>query len=398
MFDCGCKKAVFLGLLMTLPLKPATAGDWSGYVAAEGRVFPSAALQAGQEDADVSLAAQVSYRQAFGKQTSITVTPFARWDSADDARSHADMREMYVDWYNNEIELRAGIRKVFWGVTESVHLVDIINQTDLVESIDGEEKLGQLMLNLSVPRSWGTVDVFVLPTFRERTFPGDKGRFRPALTIDTDQAQYESSEKQRHVDYALRYFHTLGDWDIGLSYFQGTSRDPVFELSTVSGAPELLPYYPQIRQTGLDAQWVNGAWLWKLEAIYRTSTLEDYYANALGFEYTLSGIVGSRTDLGVISEWIYDDRGADATTPFYNDVMLGLRFAFNDAASSDALLSVIHNVDTDSQVVRLEANRRLGENWKISLKGGLFTNIARRNVLYDWRNDDYVQLSLARYF
>jgi len=389
---------VFLGLLAMTPFKPVIAGDWSGYVAGEGRVFPNPALQAGQENGDVSLAAQVSFHQALEKNASITVTPFARWDNVDRSRSHADMRELYLDWYSSAMEFRVGIRKVFWGVTESVHLVDIINQTDLVESVDGEEKLGQPMLNLSLPRSWGMVDVFVLPAFRERTFPGDKGRFRFALPIDTDNAQYESGEKQNHVDYALRYFHTLGDWDVGLSYFNGTSRAPYFQPVTADGTLKLLPYYPLIQQTGLDLQWVTGAWLWKLESIYRSSKIEDYYSGALGFEYTLAGMLGSRTDLGLIAEWIYDDRGADATTPFYRDIMLGLRFALNDAASSDALLGVIHNVNTDSQVVTLEANRRLGENWKLSLKGGLFSNIDRQNVIYDWRNDDYLQLSLARYF
>jgi len=38
------------------------------------------------------------------------------------------------------------------------HLVDVINQTDLVEDIDGEEKLSQLMLNFSSVHKWGIVD------------------------------------------------------------------------------------------------------------------------------------------------------------------------------------------------------------------------------------------------
>ena len=384
-------------ITVMIPLNKAISGEWSGYIATEGRIFPNPALQADQKDANFSVATQVNYHHAFNENTSISITPFARLDSVDNDRSHYDMRELYFDWYTPSVELRAGIRKVFWGVTESVHLVDIINQTDLVESVDGEEKLGQLMVNLSFPRRWGILDVFVLPTFRERTFPGNKGRFHPSLTIDTDHPQFESPEKQHHVDYALRYVQTLGDWDVGLSYFQGTSRDPVFQLSTSSGTPVLVPYYPLIEQPGLDLQWVTGAWLWKLESIYRAGKYNDYYSSAFGFEYTMVGIVNS-TDLGVISEWIYDDRGDKATTPFYNDIMLGLRFVLNDAASTDALISIIHNTKSNAQIVTLEANRRLGENWKLSLKGGLFTNISRDNILYDWRNDDYLQLSIARYF
>ena len=36
-------------------------------------------------------------------------------------------------------DLLIGVGKVFWGVTESRHLVDIVNQTDLVENPDQEE-------------------------------------------------------------------------------------------------------------------------------------------------------------------------------------------------------------------------------------------------------------------
>ncbi len=73
-------------------------------------------------------------------------------------------------------ETRVGVRRVFWGVTEFQHLVDIINQSDSVEDIDNEDKLGQPMINLSLVKDWGIVDFFVLPYFRERTFAGAEGR------------------------------------------------------------------------------------------------------------------------------------------------------------------------------------------------------------------------------
>jgi hypothetical protein len=60
-------------------------------------------------------------------------------------------------------ELRAGTSKVFWGVAESQQLADNINQTDLVEDIDQEDKLGQPLVNLSLVRDWGNLDLFVLP-------------------------------------------------------------------------------------------------------------------------------------------------------------------------------------------------------------------------------------------
>ena len=79
--------------------------------------------------------------------------------------------------------MRVGIRKEFWGVTEFQHLVDVINQTDGVEDFDGEDKLGQQMVNLSLVNDWGIVDLFLLPGFRERTYAGEEGRLRGPLVV-----------------------------------------------------------------------------------------------------------------------------------------------------------------------------------------------------------------------
>jgi hypothetical protein len=82
---------------------------------------------------------------------------------------------------------------VFWGVTESSHLVDIINQSDFVENIDTEDKLGQPMVSLRWLPEWGTLDLFLMPLHRERTFQGLAGRPRLPLPIDQDNPVYESS-------------------------------------------------------------------------------------------------------------------------------------------------------------------------------------------------------------
>ena len=81
----------------------------------------------------------------------------------------------------------------------------------------------------------GNVDYERVRYFRERTFPGRKGRLRFGFVVDTDQAQYESAGEEWHTDWAARYSHTFGDWDVGLHYFMGTGRDPSFTLGTGDG-------------------------------------------------------------------------------------------------------------------------------------------------------------------
>ena len=109
-------------------------------------------------------------------------TRCARAILADDRRSHFDVRELMYQRVFDDFELRAGLGRVFWGVTESYHLVDIINQTDLVEDIDLEDKLGQPLVNLTLIRDWGALDLFALPGCRGQMPTRDShgsGRARP---------------------------------------------------------------------------------------------------------------------------------------------------------------------------------------------------------------------------
>ncbi|TNF92123.1 MAG: hypothetical protein EP297_13965, partial [Gammaproteobacteria bacterium] len=184
-------QAIALFLLVSAASFSTSAGEWSGYVALEGRAFFHDGLASQQTQDQYSISFQPEYYTEWNNgRDSFTFEPFIRIDSRDDERTHADIRELIWIHAAEDWELRTGIGKVFWGVTESRHLVDIINQTDLVENLDGEDKLGQPMVNLSLIRGWGTVDFFLLPGFRERTFPGQSGRLRSIPRVDVDHPIY----------------------------------------------------------------------------------------------------------------------------------------------------------------------------------------------------------------
>ncbi len=377
----------------------AAACELSGYAAVEGRTFFNDALFPGQEQDSMSLAVQPEFYHEWKNGSSFTFTPFARVDSADPERSHFDIRELNYLLPRDSWEFMAGIGRVFWGVTEFVHLVDIINQTDAVEGIDGEDKLGQPMIHLSIPREWGVVDMFVLPYFRERTFPGEKGRLRTQVVVDTGRAVYESAAKKYHVDLALRYSHTTGDWDFGVYYFRGTGREPELLLKTdPAGNPVLVPFYVQIGQTGIDVQMVKGDWLFKLESIYRTGQGNDFFAGVGGFEYSMVNVASSGMDAGLIAEWAYDERGEEASTPFDNDVMLGIRLALNDVAGTEALMGISRDVDSRDSIFSLESGRRIGDGWKISLDAFFVLDSSENDAVHALRADDNLQIKLSYYF
>lgn len=377
------------------------ANEWSGNFSIQSRSFIHDPQLAGtaQENNYFSLSGLPEFYHSWDdEQQSFTFTPFFRLAHNDDGRNHGDIRELHWQRVLENWEFRIGISKVFWGVTESQHLVDVINQTDAVENIDGEDKLGQPMLKLSTQNNHGVFDFFILPGFRERTFSDVDGRLITDPVIDPEQAFYESSDADRHIDYALRWFQTLGDWDLGLSYFTGTSRDPLFKPGLRNSEPVAVPYYVLMQQFGLDLQATTDEWLWKLELIQRQWQVEDFRALTAGFEYSFIGIFDSNADIGLVVEYLYDDRDEAATTPFEDDLMTGLRLVLNDTQSTEALLGVIIDRNTRESMLSLEASRRLSDQWKLELEARFFLHIASNSYFQSIQNDDYVQFNLSYYF
>lgn len=377
------------------------AGEWdrSGFAALDTRTFWQEPRFAGQSaDVDLSFTVQpeAHWRSRDGSQRAGFVA-FARGESNDSERTHFDLREAHWSFEASDWDLTVGINKVFWGVTESRHLVDVVNQTDLVEDIDGEEKLGQPMVNVNLQRDFGRFELFVLPYFRERTFAGHEGRLRAPLPVDTGDPIYESSHEERHVDYALRYSHYIGDLDIGLSLFDGTSREPSFEPSP--RGDRLRPRYGQVTQVGVDLQYTRDAWLWKLEGIARGATGDSFIAAVGGFEYTFYGVRDSAADVGALVEILYDGRGASAPpTVFDNDLFVGSRLALNDAADTSLLAGVAVDANTHEVFFNVEAERRLRSDLVGEFRMRAFANAEPNEASYSFERDDYVEVSLRWYY
>lgn len=405
------KQSTALSLLTLFIVSHTEASaEWSGNLSLQDRYFIHEADTGSEQHQNyLSIAAEVEYYTAWNDDaSSLTFTPFVRLDQYDDERTHSDIREFFYQTVHDRWEFTLGINKVYWGVTESQHLVDVINQTDSVENIDEEDKLGQPMMRISYELDSGTVSLFVLPLFRERTFAGVNGRPRPDLIIDTDNAVYESSQEDSHTDYAIRWFNYIDELEVGLGFFSGTSREALLLPVMTDSGLRLSPYYPLMTQYSLDAQLTTEEWLWKLEIIYRdwqrlesiTQSLENeqYTASTVGFEYTFVGILESDADLGLVVEHMYDNRDEQSTRFFQNDLLVGFRLAVNDVESTEALLGFIYDLDSNEILLNLEASSRLSESWTASLEARVFSRIEASSRLASFAEEDFIQLELTYYF
>ncbi|MGD8326918.1 MAG: hypothetical protein PVF65_08390 [Sphingomonadales bacterium] len=378
--------------------EPST--EISGFVEAELRSFPQNSDDgvSSHFTGSFALAPKVTFNWDGGDQQ-IVIAPFGRVDVQDDGRTHADIREAKYVGAFGPLELRLGFDTVFWGVTESVHLVDIINQDDALEDIDQEDKLGQLMANVRYVSDIGTFSFYALPWSRERDFAGRKGRPNTPLPIDRSQTQWQSDDEDWRFTWAARWSKAAGPFDIGLSYFSGNARDPRLLLGQDAlGAPVLIPRYDVIKQAGVDVQATFGPLLLKTEAIHQWNDFDDFAAFAAGFEYSFFNVGDGAGNLGVLAEYLYDERDDNLLAPFEDDLFFGLRWSSNDVAGTQILAGAVVDLDGDGNAINVEMSRRLGSKWSISVDARLFTGVDSGDPLQFLADDDFIQLRIARHF
>ena len=406
----------------------------SGRYSLETRWYPQSPAHPGQRSHATGFVVEPTLFLEDPEGRSFTLTPFFRLDGADSRRTHADLREAYLLLFGElgegEWEARLGVDRVFWGVAELYNPVDIVNQADLVEHPDGKTKMGQPMAHLTFSGDWGTAEIFALPWHRERTYPGRHGRLRSGLVVDPDLVEYESGAEERHLDVAARYSHSFGLLDIGLSVFDGTSREPSLRPASPrlvldpTGAPAvdprtgtpiliptaLAPYYPQIRQLGLDAQLTTDAALFKLEAIHRAGALnlptrtrpfgeeEDHVAFVVGGEFTIHSVFESGADLSLLGEWHRDDRGRRSTHQFQNDVFLAARLGLNDVEGTEITAAIVADTDYGSRTMSVEFTRRLSDEWSLRLETTAMLDLDEADPIRTTWRDSFIGAELTYSF
>jgi hypothetical protein len=387
-------------LLTGLPSEAeAQVGGLRTDVSLETRVFAEAPLFPEQPSAPLSPSIVVRPQWSLERGARgwrISAEGFLRVDAHDDRRTHVDVRELGIGWGGARGTLFVGVGRVFWGVAEARHLVDIVNQTDGVEDLDEEDKLGQPMVRGALQGAWGQLEAILLPWFRERTFPAADARLRGPLPVTTD-ADYDARRGRWHPDVALRWYRPAGAFELGVSAFRGTAREPHL-VPDVAGT-ELRPRYAVIDQQGVDLQWTGDATLLKLEAMTRGGHGPRFWAATVGVEHTLYGVLGSPGDLGLLVEVMADRRTyAAPPTIFDRDVFAGARWSLNDVAATSVLGGVAVDWRSGETFALVEADHRLGAWWGAALEVRGFVRTEPGGPAHGLRRDGFLNLRLTRYF
>ena len=346
-FHAGYGRAALVsGLLLFAPSLGAV--ELSGYLALEARGFAQSPAHPLQIRNGFSFAAQPEIYHAFGDgRQSLLFTPFLRADMADGRRTHFDVRELLYQGVFDSAELRIGIGRVFWGVTESRHLVDRRQPDGSRGECRSRGEARPAARQTS--RSFGIGARSISSCcrgFASGRFRGGGGACAPNpssirpghLRIRRGSAPHRLRGSVVPCVGGLRRRRSALSWNerdphllpVSAAAVQGSASHPGHEAASSEAAmpalaegPVLAPHYGVVHRTSLDLQATGGAWLWKLEALHESGRESAWVAWVAGFEYTRFGINESAADLGLLVEHLFDGRGGSSPQPFENDVFAG---------------------------------------------------------------------------
>lgn len=329
-----------------------------------------------------------------------TLALFGRYNPFAEDPLTGDIREANLSFYGETTTLRMGIINEFWGVLETENIVDIINQRDYIESYEGDVKLGQLGLQLTIQHENANVGFYLLPFLRERRFAEGSDRLR-SLPLNLSAARFDH---QRHLPgFAARSQFFFDNLELAVSHYGGYSREPQLTLAVdpTDFSLSLVPNYAYIQQSSVDMQWILGETIFKTELFQRWGEKGDgaFFGLGTGVENEINNIFDTRASITPFLELYYDNRSSQAPlTAFDNDIVVGTRVALNDVAGSVLELSLLYDWETKSAIVDLEAQRRLNQAWVFSLKGALFINTANDPALNNLGDDSFLRFELSYFF
>jgi len=365
--------------------------------------FPESPLYSGQKHNNYSISIDPEIYAEWSNNKNITFRPFYMIDNEDSHRTHFDIRELRYSLYGDNWETNIGIGQVFWGVTESKNLVDIINQFDVVDDPLLKTKLGQPLINLTLIEDYGYFDFYIMSYFRERTSPGKKGRLRTDPYFIKNSTTYEGGS-QWTPELAARWSNNYDDYDISFHGFLGYGRAPSIDVKIIDGLTNYAPNYQRVRQLGGTVQRTLDSTLLKLEWIARHGEKDanlrrgGYFSSVLGLEHTLFQSIGDNGDISLLIEYNFDSRRSRSSDSLQDDIFIASRFVLNDAQNTEMLIGSIFDLDGDGQIYQLDFGRLLHDSLKLAVKGAVYQNGRLGSNLYILRQDSWLEVSLKQYF
>ncbi|MFC1672343.1 hypothetical protein ACFL01_04340 [Planctomycetota bacterium] len=333
-----------------------------------------------------------------------------------DTENEIVLKEAYFEWrseivvppfFVSDTVVRFGQQIFSWGSGVMYNPTDNLSPVNAIDPFDAHSR-GIPAVKLSFMSNVKIFDMIYIPGFVPSEISDIGHRFfihspgvvpnpnypasgPPLLTMNyTDVLDDFVPEGDVTGDqYAVRYSTSFGNWDLGLSYFQGYENIALFEPSVTgvdaTGVADTVVYHihPKERVWGLDLSGFVGKLGVHVEGAYfdmrdtRHSVGigdKDYYSVIGGFEYPINDIIGTQ-DLNISLEYAAEIKDEEDELIYINRIYpesVLVRFAHTMDYKLAFELRHVQNLDTESSYTRFQTDYRLSDYTKITFGFDVF--------------------------
>ncbi len=374
-----------------------------------------------QEDYNFTFNSLLSYKFK-NDSLKILLESYVQADPVDTDRTFLIPKDFWIAHDDGTNIFKAGFQIINLSATEAFHPVDVINSRFLDSNLQKPSKIGEPMV--SYKRLFGessSFKIMYMPYFVEPFLATENSAYGPGVDFDEievfDTPSTFEGTNQLHQG-ALQFNTNVNGTDLSLTYINHIDRDlPSFiprGSKTVDGETVAIvdALYFRKQQIGLTTQSVIFDWLLKTEMAFvdweqSLSTIsilsrDDYAPVAISLETTQSLSSGSEITYIIENQYVFGLDDAVKTYIFFqNDLLLGLRYAFNDVSGKEIFLSVINDLEYGKQFFfNLNYSQRISNSWKFET-GLHFVDALRSNnyIGLDFiDSSDHVYFNLKKYF
>jgi len=169
---------------------------------------------------------------------------------------NVDLREGYLDFRFQALDLRIGRQIITWGIGDLIFINDVFPK-DWVAFISGRSleylKKGSDAVSATAHWAGTSLQLVLMPHFVADTVPEAGGRlsfYDPAGTIE-NRTTDDPPASIENMEAGLRAFRNLFGWDVSLYAYRGFFHTPAEE---VEPGPQLRLFFPPLNVYGASAQ------------------------------------------------------------------------------------------------------------------------------------------------
>jgi hypothetical protein len=234
----------------------------------------------------------------------VTGQPAADKEKDERPANPHELREAYLAYLGDALEVRAGRQIAVWGRADRLNPTDNLTSRDfrLLFPEDDDQRRGSNMLQVAYPVLGAVLRAYWIPEFRPNTFPTPP--LAKGIAFRDDERPHDANQGAFKIDRGG------GAVDWSLSYFEGRDRNPDVALDhfTATGGVVLQRRYGRVKVTGADAAATLGKFGLRAEIAHTLTEDENGKDPEVknGFLYAVAGADRTFFEyLNVNAQYIY---------------------------------------------------------------------------------------------